>query len=882
MHLIYRPRQQLSGALVAAFLVSLGPGLNAQLPLTTLANNQTTDSAGNPMSFGYGTLAAETDGMRAYFYVGSNSGCATNAHIDSIPIEGGTATPLVSGPSGISICDQDYLSGSYLYFHVQPRGASTSDSGFFVVPAAGGAASDAIISGDPSPIGTVYGVESSGGDGLGNLWISLSNSPNSSFSFFGSVNPTGQLVQDSDIGATCDGVTITGNGMSATDATMYARILTGGSGNVSYNLITLANGAPSTDCQNVVFKMRSDGADVVPAGFPTPFQLHEIGVAHGMVYLGFVGGDLESPGARFGIFALQSGALTELADGTDTFATAGNYIAFSVANGTGFGQSLNGLYGADMNTGQLRFVTAATASNVINGPAQGSLSSDGHLVFVESYSTTTSPFFAGTLYSADIAGIASTVTLSAPQTAVPGQSVTLTASVTPSITGSANPTGTVTFYDGATVLGSASLGSNGTASMNATFSAGTHTLSAGYSGDGLYGSSTSTQTILTVTLPTTVTLTASPQSVPLGSSVTLSAAVAVTGQTTIPTGSAVFTCGGTPVTVSLNANGSVSTPCTPSSLGEITASVDFLGNATYSPSSATTTIFVTSNTTPQLLPNGYYTLTNGASSFVLDDPASSPLPGTAIYQYPADGGNNQLWLLSYNGQGFYTIQNKASQLFLTAISATPGTNLVQGAATNDDTQLWSLTQTATGIVITNKATGRVMDDAAGSLAAGPSIILWPQDGGINQSWTFGTPPQVYPDGSYNLRNLASSLVLDDPGSSSVPGTPLYQWYSDGGLNQVWNLKFNGFGFYTIANAASNLMLTGTGIGQSVVQATATNDDTQLWILTQGVTGVLLTNKATGLVLDEANSTTALGPYILMWPVDGGVNQTWTLDPAPQT
>lgn len=81
-------------------------------------------------------------------------------------------------------------------------------------------------------------------------------------------------------------------------------------------------------------------------------------------------------------------------------------------------------------------------------------------------------------------GIASTTTTlaSAPNPSVFGSSVTLTASVA-AAAGCAAPAGTVTFKDGATVLGSAPL-TGGQASLSiSALTAGSHALSAAYSGD---------------------------------------------------------------------------------------------------------------------------------------------------------------------------------------------------------------------------------------------------------------------------------------------------------------------------------------------------------------------------------------------------------------
>jgi hypothetical protein len=84
------------------------------------------------------------------------------------------------------------------------------------------------------------------------------------------------------------------------------------------------------------------------------------------------------------------------------------------------------------------------------------------------------------------------VTLASSQTG-PGQPVTLTATVQPN-SGTAVPTGTVSFKEGTKSLGSQTL-SGGTASVITPLSAGTHTVQVTYGGSGKLNGSTGTFTI---------------------------------------------------------------------------------------------------------------------------------------------------------------------------------------------------------------------------------------------------------------------------------------------------------------------------------------------------------------------------------------------------
>jgi sugar lactone lactonase YvrE len=82
-------------------------------------------------------------------------------------------------------------------------------------------------------------------------------------------------------------------------------------------------------------------------------------------------------------------------------------------------------------------------------------------------------------------------TSTAVSTYIFGQSLTVTATVTSNLPGNGTPTGAVTFYDGNTPLGPARPLSNGTASLTAWMTTmGDHTITAGYSGNPTFATST--------------------------------------------------------------------------------------------------------------------------------------------------------------------------------------------------------------------------------------------------------------------------------------------------------------------------------------------------------------------------------------------------------
>jgi hypothetical protein len=147
------------------------------------------------------------------------------------------------------------------------------------------------------------------------------------------------------------------------------------------------------------------------------------------------------------------------------------------------------------------------------------------------------------------------------------------------VSGSASITGSVTFADGSTALGTATLGSNGTASIAPVLAPGPHAIVATYSGDANDGSSYSAALPLDVNLATTsVAVTSSGSPAVVLSSISFSAIVTGNGGT--PTGSVVFSVDGAPAsTAALDGAGKASFSNASLAVGTHTISATYKGDA---------------------------------------------------------------------------------------------------------------------------------------------------------------------------------------------------------------------------------------------------------------------------------------------------------------
>ena len=168
-----------------------------------------------------------------------------------------------------------------------------------------------------------------------------------------------------------------------------------------------------------------------------------------------------------------------------------------------------------------------------------------------------------------------------------GQPVNLTATVSGS--GSGTPTGTVAFLDGSTTIVSGVALSAGMAMyQDASLTAGTHSLTAVYSGDANYSGSTSatlTQTVNSSSHSTTTTLVSSANPSAPGQAVTFTATVTTSGPGT-PSGVITWWDGTTELgNFALNGN-SASLTTSSLSLGQHSITANYGGDSVFAPSTS--------------------------------------------------------------------------------------------------------------------------------------------------------------------------------------------------------------------------------------------------------------------------------------------------------
>lgn len=243
-------------------------------------------------------------------------------------------------------------------------------------------------------------------------------------------------------------------------------------------------------------------------------------------------------------------------------------------------------------TGNVTFKDGVTVigTGTLNGSGlatlvSGSLGAGTHSISAtyigdSNFTGSTSPTLTQTVSQ----GTSTTTLVSSTNPASSGAPVTFTATVTGA---GAVPSGTVTFKDGVTTIGTGALNGSGQAALvTSALALGTHSITAVYAGDANFtGSSSSALAQVTVSTASATALTATPNPAASGAAVTFAATVTGSGGT--PTGSVTFKDGATTLsTVPLDGTGHASLMTNALVAGSHSITAVYGGDATFAASTS--------------------------------------------------------------------------------------------------------------------------------------------------------------------------------------------------------------------------------------------------------------------------------------------------------
>lgn len=146
-------------------------------------------------------------------------------------------------------------------------------------------------------------------------------------------------------------------------------------------------------------------------------------------------------------------------------------------------------------------------------------------------------------------------------------------------------------------------------------------------------------------------------------------------------------------------------------------------------------------------------------------------------------------------------------------------------------------------------------------------------------------PTLQSGGRYRLTNRSSGKVLDDANGATADGNNVQQWEDLSNTAQRWTINDLGNGYYQLINVISgkalNVASASTADGANVDISTATGANNQQWnIVNVGPSTYKLIARHSGKALDLANASPANGANIRQWSDNGLDAQKWVLELAP--
>jgi hypothetical protein len=366
----------------------------------------------------------------------------------------------------------------------------------------------------------------------------------------------------------------------------------------------------------------------------------------------------------------------------------------------------------------------------------------------------------GTVYAINdhvlfaVGGLSGGLSVSESSSATPsstyGQSVTFTAAVTS--TGTA-PTGSVTFSDGSTVLGTVPLDASGHAAFTTlALSAGRHMIQAAYSGDGNYapGGISLIQAVLQTTAPS-VASSAAPSL--YGQAVTFTATVSPGGPTAnVPEGTVTFLDGATVLgTATLNAGAQATFTTSALSVGFHSITVQYGGDTNFTPgTSAAFNQAVQSATATAVSSSANPSVFGQSVTFSAAVTATSPGAGTPTGTVTFFDGSTALGTGTLDGTGHATFTTGALAVAGHTITASYGGDALDAVSTSA-----ALTQT-----VNKDATAAAVSSSANPSVSGQSVTF-------TATVTANSPGAGTPAGTVTFLDGATTLGTATLGGGSA-------------------------------------------------------------------------------------------------------------------
>ena len=280
----------------------------------------------------------------------------------------------------------------------------------------------------------------------------------------------------------------------------------------------------------------------------------------------------------------------------------------------------------------------------------------------------------------------------------------------------------------------------------------------------------------------------------------------------------------------------------------------------------------------EALPAGMYTIVSALSNKALDVAEGSTSAGANVQVWSQNNAFAQKWRISYDSDGYATINAVVSGLNLDVENgiAGNGTNVRQWTCNTAKAQKWIIVPNEDGTftIVSAIFPNMVLDIYNGSTKDGANVNLWRSNSSNAQKWTF-TKTEVYINtGIYSIKTKVNTArALDLNAASDDDNARIQIWDYNKTNAQKWYIKKSDDNTYTIQSTSSGKYLTSKSDG-SLYQHTKVSGNSQVWTVNFFVGYYVFKSKLTGKFLDLAAGLDANGTVVQTWTGNGAKAQRW--------
>lgn len=299
--------------------------------------------------------------------------------------------------------------------------------------------------------------------------------------------------------------------------------------------------------------------------------------------------------------------------------------------------------------------------------------------------------------------------------------------------------------------------------------------------------------------------------------------------------------------------------------------------------------------------NGIYEIVSSMSNNkVLDIPGASKNKGAYVQLYDWNGSVAQQYKIQKNQNGYYTIQNVCSGLYLGVQadwnSMRAGNRLVQGVNASNKSGQFIIARNNNGYWVISSAWDSrfVIDLSAGKLNNKNKIQMYTGNGSAAQAWKLlkigKTREELdnlavnnqnnLKDGIYTINSsLNSTFVMDVNGGSKANFGNIQLYKNNGTVAQGWKIVHDSKGYVTFINVGSGKVIDiKNGYSQNkqnISQCDSNDTYAQKWIIVKDDDGFKIVSALNdNYVLDLSGGDVRNTSNIQLYKTNGTGSQRW--------